>query len=166
MVSMSKYFSGLTAAQADLIEHWQICRRDGGLPTREGLDPGAIKAHLSAISMIEVTPNGGARFRLVGSGLRQIFGREMRGRLLSDLDQTSFEMWSLGLSRALDISEPIGGLIDHGGNSHAWLRLPLRSEQHGAIVLCHDALIPNVRLKKISHTQSNKAVNIDNNIAA
>ncbi|MEO1187496.1 MAG: PAS domain-containing protein, partial [Pseudomonadota bacterium] len=142
------------------------CRCDGGLPSRDCLDPGAIKAHLSEISMIELTDTGDARFRLAGSGLRQIFRREMRGRLLSELDRTTYEMWSLGLSRALDMKQPIGGLIDHGANSHAWLRLPLRSEQSGAIILCHDALIPNVRLKKISHTQSDQCVNIDNTIAA
>lgn len=166
MVSMSTGFAGLTTAQADLVKHWQCCSPGGVLPSRECLDPGAIKAHLSEISMIEVTETGRARFRLAGSGLRQIFGCEMRGRLLSDLAQTTFETWSLGLSRALDIGQPIGGLIDQGNNSHAWLRLPLQSERAGAIVLCHDALIPNVRLKTLSHTQSHKYVNIGRNIAA
>lgn len=166
MVSVSKRFSGLTTAQAELVEHWQYCSRNGGLPSRDCLDPGAIKTHLSEISMIEMTDTGLAKFRLAGSGLRQIFGCEMRGRLLSDLDQTTFEMWSLGLARALDMGQPIGGLIDQGVSSHAWLRLPLRSDRSGAIVLCHDALIPNIRLKKISHTQSSKSVNINNIIAA
>ncbi len=166
MVSKSTRFAGLTKAQAELVEHWQDCSRGTALPSRECLDPGAIKTYLSEISMIEMTDCGQARFRLAGSGLRQLFGREMRGRLLSDLDQITFEMWSLGLSRAVDMGQPIGGLIDQGESSHAWLRLPMRSERSGAMVLCHDALIPNVRLNSHSYTECHKTVNIDRSIAA
>ncbi|MEL7054959.1 MAG: PAS domain-containing protein [Pseudomonadota bacterium] len=166
MVSMSTRFAGLTKAQAELVKHWRDCSRHNDMPSRECLDPGAIKMHLSEISMVEMSDRGEARFRLAGSGLRQLFGREMRGRLLSDLNQTTFEMWTLGLSRALDMGQPIGGLIDQGGTSHAWLRLPLRSEGLDAVVLCHDALIPNARLNAHSHSQSHKSVNIDRSIAA
>lgn len=162
MVTLSNSFAGLTQAQAELVQHWQVCRQNGVLPSRTCLDPGAIKAHLSAISMIEMTESGRAKFRLAGSSLRQLFGQEMRGRLLSDLDQTSFEMWSLGLARALDVAEPIGGMIERETDTHAWLRLPLRSNQSGALILCHDALIPNARLR----VQSNKKVNIDAHLAA
>lgn len=162
MVSLSKGFAGLTRAQTELVQHWQACRRSGVLPSRACLDPGAIKAHLSSISMIEVNESGRAKFRLAGSGLRELFGQEMRGRLLSDLDQTTFEMWSLGLARAFDMQQPIGGLIERELDSHAWLRLPLRSERSGALVLCHDALIPNARLQPQSH----KTVNIGAHLAA
>ncbi|MEO1662013.1 MAG: PAS domain-containing protein [Pseudomonadota bacterium] len=146
MVSLSTRFSGITPAQAELVSHWHAHCADGMLPTRDRLDPGSFKAHLSAISMIEVDASGQTKFRLVGSGLRQIIGREMRGRCLSELDQTRFEMWSLGLARALDEQQPIGGIMTQETESHAWLRLPLRCERHGAIIMCHDALIPNVRL--------------------
>ena len=162
MVSLSKGFAGLTEAQTELVQHWRTCHREGVLPTRACLDPGAIKAHLSAISMIEVMETGRAKFRLAGSGLRELFGQEMRGRFLSDLDQTTFEMWSLGLARAFDLQQPIGGLIERETDSHAWLRLPLRSEGAGALVLCHDALIPNARLRPQSH----KSINIDSHLAA
>ncbi|MEM7328215.1 MAG: PAS domain-containing protein [Pseudomonadota bacterium] len=166
MVSVSKGFAGLTQAQTDLVKHWHKCCHAGVLPTRECLDPGAIKAHLSAISMVEIPASGGARFRLAGSGLRQIFGREMRGRLLSELDRTMFEMWSLGLARALDMGQPIGGVIERGTNSHTWLRLPLRSEATGAIIICHDALVPNARLRAECDSLYIKKVNINHNIAA
>ena len=98
MVSLSTRFSGVTPAQAELVSHWQAHCEHGRLPTRDRLDPGSFKAHLSAISIIEVGASGQTKFRLVGSGLRSIIGKEMRGRYLSELDQTRFEMWSLGLA--------------------------------------------------------------------
>lgn len=166
MVSESTAFLGLTHAQAVLVKHWNACCPDGALPNREGLDPGAIKAHLSAISIVEMAANGRATFRLAGSELRQIFGCEMRGRLLSELDRTTYEMWSLGLARALDMQQPIGGMIEREDNTHAWLRLPLQSEQGGAMVLCHDALIPNARLRPRNGRQSRSLINKTHHLAA
>ncbi|NQY14662.1 MAG: PAS domain-containing protein [Henriciella sp.] len=162
MVSLSKGFMGLTRAQTELVQHWKNCSENSILPCRDRLDPGAIKAHLSEISIIEVSETGRARFRLAGSGLRKLFGQEMRGRELSELDQTTFEMWSLGLARAFDMQQPIGGLIERETDAHAWLRLPLRSERSSALVLCHDALIPNARLRDQSH----KTISISSGIAA
>lgn len=166
MASLSSGFGGLTAAQSDLVQHWQAVRRAGELPTRECLDPGEIKSHLSSISIVTLADGGRSRFRLAGSNLRQLFGREMRGRLLSELDRTTFEMWSLGLSRALEMGQPTGGLIQREEDSHAWLRLPLRSNKSEAMVLCHDALIPNARLKFGYDGQSPKITLSGRNLAA
>lgn len=166
MFSLSTGFSGLTRAQSDLVMHWQNCGDQGHLPARSQLDPGAIRAHLSAISMVEMGSNGLARFRLVGSGLRQIFGREMRGRFLSELEATAYEMWSLGLARALDMQQPIGGLIEGDTDSHTWLRLPFQCERLGTVILCHDALIPNVRLGLDARRQSHKTPAAARNLAA
>jgi hypothetical protein len=162
MVALSKGFMGVTRAQTELVQHWQSCSQNGVLPPRTCLDPGAIKAHLSEISMIEVSETGRAKFRLAGSGLRALFGQEMRGRLLSELDRTTYEMWSLGLARAFDMQQPIGGLIERETDTHAWLRLPLRSERSSALVLCHDALIPNARLRD----QSYRKVSLGSHLAA
>ncbi|MEL7109652.1 MAG: PAS domain-containing protein [Pseudomonadota bacterium] len=166
MISKTTGFAGLTHAQSELVKHWRATCENGALPARECLDPGAIKAHLSAISIIEVSAHGRATFRLAGSGLRQIFGRDMRGRAVSELDQTTYEMWSLGLARALDMGQPIGGMITGDETSHAWLRLPLRSERRGAMLLCHDALIPNARLRSQYNTQSHISLNKTQHLAA
>lgn len=157
---------GLTPAQAALVAHWKLRCLEGVLPSRERLDPGAIKAHLSDVSIIEMSERGQATFRLAGSGLRQIFGREMRGRSLAELDQTSYEMWSLGLARALEVKQPIGGLIERDDKTHAWLRLPLQSERGGAMVLCHDALIPTVRLRSDYARQSHTVLSKTQHLAA
>ena len=166
MVSLSTAYMGATPAQSELVAHWHTCRREAELPNRERLDPGAIRAHLSAISMVEMGVSGRAKFRLVGSGLRQIFGREMRGRFLSELDKTAFEIWSLGLARAIHLQQPVGGLIARDADSHAWLRLPLWCDRLGALVLCHDALIPNARLGLGRNSESRNRAPSGNILAA
>ena len=166
MVSLSTNFSGLTEAQTDLIQHWHACCEVGVLPSRDCLDPGAIRTHLSSISIVQTAADGGTRFRLAGTNLRQIFGREMRGRPMSELDQTMFEMWSLGLARALDVQQPIGGLIKRQADSHAWLRLPLRANRVGALVMCHDTLIPNERLTNRYDRQPHHVTRGGRNLAA
>lgn len=166
MVSLSTDYSGLTEAQTELIQHWHACCRNGALPAREFLDPGAIRAHLSCISIVEVARDGRTKFRLAGTSLRQIFGREMRGRYLAELDQTTCDMWSLGLARALDVRQPVGGLIGRSEDSHAWLRLPLYSDRDGAQVLCHDTLIPNERLTSRFSGQFHRTTLGGRNLAA
>lgn len=147
MRSMSTDFPGLTRAQSDLIRHWRACCRESLLPFREQLDPGKIRAHLSEVSIVELCQDGDARFRLVGSGLRKVFGCDMRGRRLAELDRATFEMWSLGLERSREEQAPIGGMIERTQDTHAWLRLPLRQMGNTVQVLCHDTLIPNSRLR-------------------
>ena len=166
MFDESTSFYGSTDAQSVLIQHWMSCCSMGALPTRAQLDPGAIRAQLSAISMIEILADGCARFRLAGSGLRQLFGCEMRGRTLEELDHETSEMWSLGLARVLEEVRPIAGQIRREHDTHVWLRLPLRSEKQGALILCHDEIIPNQRLvNQYSGKSCNNQYSI-NNIAA
>ena len=166
MFDESTGFYGATDSQSVLIQHWMSCCSMGALPTRAELDPGAIRAQLSAISIVEILADGCARFRLVGSGLRQLFGREMRGRTLEELDGETCEMWSLGLARVLEEVRPVGGEIRREHDTHIWLRLPLRSEKQGALILCHDEIIPNQRLvNKYSDKSYNNQYSI-NNIAA
>lgn len=148
MVSLSTDFAGFTLSQTELLQHWESRRQGLCLPRREDLDPGAIRAHLAAISIVEVEPQGRVRFRLAGSALRDILGREMRGRCIDELDRTIGEMWSLGLSSALEQLRPAGGLIERETDCHAWLRLPLHSTASGALVLCHDTLVPRDRMRQ------------------
>lgn len=166
MFDESTGFHGSTEAQSTLIQHWMSCCSTGVLPMRSELDPGTIRAQLSAISIIELSSEGSARFRLAGSKLRQLFGREMRGRYLEELDPTTYDMWSLGLARVLEEVRPVGGQIRREHETHTWLRLPLRSEKQGALILCHDELIPNQRLVNQYPDKSYNNQYSINNIAA
>ncbi|GAB5454348.1 MAG: motility/cell cycle regulatory protein MopJ [Henriciella sp.] len=166
MVYMSTDFPGLTSAQAELIEHWRTCCHDGALPYREQLDPGQIRAHLSEVSIVEIYNNQEARFRLVGSGLRKVFGRDMRGQKVTDLDRGVLEMLSLGLERSCEEQRPVGGLIERSHDTHAWLRLPLQGPARAVQVLCHDVLIPNARLKGEYNSEFDTRSGSGHNLAA
>lgn len=163
---MSTDFPGFTPAQSDLLNHWRAQHQQGVPPTREQLDPGAIRAHLSEVSIVEVSTRGHARFRLVGSGLRKVFGCDMRGKYLAELGRETYEVWSLGLASALGHERPAGGLIERDDETHAWLRLPLRKNATGALVLCHDSLIPNARLRTEYDSEYNTSAIPPHNLAA
>ncbi len=154
MVSLSTEYGGFTPSQIDLLNHWESCRQGLCLPQRADLDPGAIRAHLASISILEVEPQGQVRFRLAGSSLRDILGREMRGRCVSELDRPTSEMWSLGLASVLEQLRPAGGLIEREDDCHAWLRLPLHSPRGHALILCHDTLVPKERMRLQRRNQS------------
>ena len=166
MVSLSTEFAGFTPSQAELLQHWESRRRGLCLPCREDLDPGAIRAHLAAISIVEVEPQGRVRFRLAGSALRDILGREMRGRCVDELDQTISDMWSLGLASALDQLRPVGGLIERDTDCHAWLRLPLHSAAGPALILCHDTLVPRDRMRLDQRRESHRELRPRHTLAA
>ena len=135
-------FRGLNAAQKEIVSHWYAVRGARDVPLKSDIDPGRLRAHLASISMVEVDLAGRARFRLVGSRLRQILGGEMRGRWLSELEPEKAEMWSLGLASAIEGARPVGGIIDRAHDYHAWLRLPLEpGEGMSRLVLCHDVLV-------------------------
>jgi len=134
-------FAGITAAQQQLIRHWQARRTKAGLVPRESLDPGALRSMLASISIVDMGPDGVGRFRIAGSRLRDIFGMEVRGRLVSEIAGAHGDCYALGLSAALERGEPVGGLIETGGRIHVWLRLPLAGEDGRlSLVLCHDEL--------------------------
>lgn len=158
MLFESNVFSGVTEAQSELVAHWKSKSAGRALPRREDIDPGALRSHLAAISIIEMNATGDIRFRLAGSGLRSILGREMRGRSVHDLEPNVCDMWSLGLSSAIDRGQPVGGLICREKDEHAWLRLPLMSETGGALILCHDALLPKKRA--LISTQNNLSTTV------
>lgn len=145
-------FRGLSRAQKEIIAHWEAVRGDRSLPGKNEIDPGALRAHLASISIIELGPHGEARFRIAGSGLRRMLGGEMRGRFLSELENDIAAMWSLGLDGAIRRAEPVGGIIERTRDRHAWLRLPLEAENGGRnLVMCHDVLLGNRNMERPEH---------------
>lgn len=135
-------FRGITSAQRSIVEYWESQCRTGGLPYRNQIDPGALRAHLSDITIVEMDTAGDMVFRVVGSGLRSILGRDVQGKALSSLNDTVSDMFTLGLSAVMSRKHAVGGVIDREYDRHAWLRLPMLDEHGGArLVLCHDHLL-------------------------
>lgn len=143
-------FAGVTPAQQALVCYWQARRNTQGCVQRESIDPGALRSMLASISLVEIDAGGEGRFRIAGSRLRDIFGTEVRGRLVAEIAGAHGECYALGLSAAIERGEPVGGLIETGGRVHAWLRLPLAGED-GRLsqVLCHDELLTAAELRTI-----------------
>ncbi len=141
MIYESNSFSGRTKAQTAIISYWRSKCLGGQLPNRENIDPGVLRSHLAAISIVEIEPTGSVRFRLAGSEVRAVFGQEMRGRRLQEFTGPVADMWSLGLTAVLDKGAPVGGIIARANDRHAWLRLPLQTANGKSLILCHDMLL-------------------------
>lgn len=162
----SNCFSGLTEAQSSIIAYWHAKRGFDGLPMRTDIDPGVLRRHLAAISIVELESSGDVRFRIAGSEVRSIFGREMRGRRLHDCNGPVADMWSLGLTAVMERGAPVGGIIEREHDCHSWLRLPLRAPTSCGLVLCHDMVIPKSRLVGRNGCDSNTVSHRSRELAA
>ncbi|MDJ0922617.1 MAG: PAS domain-containing protein [Henriciella sp.] len=162
----STRFSGLTKAQTEILSYWHDQRVGGGLPRRDQIDPGVLRSHLAAISIVEVQSDGDMQFRLVGSKLRQVLGCDLSGQRMSNLEGAAADMLSLGLASVLERLQPIGGLIERTRDRHAWLRLPLAVEGRAPLILCHDALLPKVSGTGPESAQSDTISRINQGLAA
>lgn len=126
------------------------------MATRDDIDPGVLRSHLAAISIIEIEADGVARFRIAGSEVRSVFGQEMRGRRLDEFRNEAADMWSLGLTAVLERRAPVGGIIQRADDRHAWLRLPLASRRGDCLILCHDMIM--MKPSKLGHTESQSSI--------
>jgi len=136
-------------AHEALFGYWAGLRKAGRLPGRRDLDPAAIKRLLPTVSLTEPTPDGrDFRIRLAGTGLYDVYGREITGRRLSDIySPVAAETWRAELARVAAEGRPAAGAhsLAWRGASHLsllWLRLPLASD--GAevdMILGYDAVV-------------------------
>lgn len=141
-------FEGLTANQKEIVDYWQEQRRANGVVTRSDIDPGRLRAHLSRVSLLDVTTQDPV-FRIVGSRLRDLLGMDARGRSLSDLPESAAKTWTEGLETACQRGTPFFGFTLRGKVVHAWLRAPLFcSAGRVAQVLCHDELLTEKELRR------------------
>ncbi|MEO0550057.1 MAG: PAS domain-containing protein [Pseudomonadota bacterium] len=166
MTIASAGFSGLTRAQNEILSYWHAQRGMNRLPRRDQIDPGVLRSHLAAISIVEVQPDGDMRFRLVGSKLRAVLGRQISGYCLGELQGAAADMFSLGLSAVLEREAPIGGIIERTRDCHAWMRLPLAVEGAAPVILCHDALLSKREQIGDAGAQSNRVSRINEGLAA
>jgi hypothetical protein len=70
-----------------LIEYWNRLRGDAPLPPAGELSPFDLKPALGHIVLIDVLDDGwNGRFRLYGTKVAETYGRDMTGRLISEID--------------------------------------------------------------------------------
>jgi hypothetical protein len=137
--------------QRDLYDYWRRCARFSAAPSYNDIDPVSIPFHLlPGISIIEAGEGLMAmRYRLAGTRVRDIYGVEVTGRAVFDLDfATKNDYWRAAYRQVILDRIPMQGAVRGpvARRDHLvllWLRLPLAGKC-GDIkrVLGYDAALP------------------------
>ena len=141
-------------AHEELFAYWASLRDGARLPGRAHLDPAGIKRLLPTISLIDVKPDpqGAApsefRMRLAGTGLYGVYGREITGKRLGEIyNSSAADYWRVELGKVVAEKRPAVGVhsLAWRGASHLsilWLRLPLASDGDQVdMILGFDAVV-------------------------
>jgi hypothetical protein len=136
-------------AHEELFAYWASLRRGGALPARRDLQPGAIKRLLPTLSLIDVLREPlDFRMRLAGTGLYDVYGREITGKRLGEVYNTAAaDYWRAELSKVVKEKRPSAGVhnLAWRGASHLsilWLRLPLSTgDGEVNMILGYDAVV-------------------------
>ncbi len=67
------------AATRDVFAYWDKCRGRRLAPDREDIEPGAIRRALGNVFMLDIEAGCGHPFRLAGTRVCALFGRELKG---------------------------------------------------------------------------------------
>ena len=137
-------------AHEELFAYWASRRSSGRLPSRAGIHPEHFKRHLPTVSLIDVEHGCPRtyRLRLAGTGLYSVYGREITGRSLDDIyNSTAADYWRTELDHVVEDRRPAVGVhnLAWRGAPHLsilWIRFPLAS--NGAdvdMILGYDAVI-------------------------
>jgi hypothetical protein len=166
--------------QREIYDYWRSAAGTRPMPGRADLDPALVGHLLPGISLLDVGPRHDAlRYRLAGSRLREIYGIEVTGLSVFDLNlgpRTSY--WRAAFRRVVDEGTPMQGAVKGPvrGRDHIvlfWLRLPLSDDGVRVDkILCYDVGIPVIvgqspeeaeRMPKSGNLVSDKtAVTTDN----
>ena len=137
-------------AHEELFAYWASLRQEGRLPGRADIHPKGFKRHLPNVSLIEVAAGetNDYRLRLAGTGLYSVYGREITGRQLNEVyNTTAADYWRVELDKVVAERRPGVGChnMSWRGASHMsilWLRLPLASNGYDVdMILGYDALV-------------------------
>ena len=87
----------------DLFEYWNRIRGDDVAPLRSQVEPTDLRQILSSVFLLETCEMGRVGFRLAGTRICDLFGRDLRGVSFSDL-------WAHGHD---DIEHTAAGVMSH-----------------------------------------------------
>lgn len=136
-------------AHQELYSYWSSLRHGGRLPGRRDIDPGDFKRLLPTVSLIDVTREPlDFRIRLAGTGLYSVYGREITGKMLSEVyNSAAADYWRAELAKVVQDRRPSVGVhnLSWRGARHLsvlWMRLPLASNGTDVdMILGYDALV-------------------------
>lgn len=129
-----------------LYDYWREQAGSSLAPSRKDIDPAAIPNLLPHVCLIDIE-NGmdDAVFRLAGTRIRDIYGFEITGTSLSEMDWgTRTVYWDAIYRNIVDKCAPMQGVVTGpvAQREHVtafWLRLPLSDDGRRVNkILCHD----------------------------
>lgn len=113
---------------------WADVCRQGRLPRRADFSPLRLGSAVAHVGLIDIIPDEGFRFRLAGTKLRDVYGRDPTGCLLGDLAPDSAgETWNRVMELVARDGRPRCGAGPAPARNASqivvfWLRLPLSSD--------------------------------------
>ena len=137
-------------AHEELFAYWRSLCEDDPAPPRCKIDPAHMKRLLPTVSLIETPQVTGEdyRVRLAGTGLYNVYGREITGRSFSEVyNSAAADYWRSELDKVVSDRKPGVGVhsLSWRGASHlsiVWIRLPLATEGDDVgMILGYDAVV-------------------------
>jgi len=140
--------------QREVYEYWLNQRGAAAMPSRCGFRPSGIVRRLPMVSLVEVLNDPRRyRFRLAGTGLRDVFGEELTGRCLADIGfGEQMDFWRDVYDSVAQSGEPAQGYTKLAWRNkptmiQAWLRLPLAGpDGEVSTILGYDRFLPMERM--------------------
>lgn len=136
--------------QRELFDYWRACARTNPMPSRADMTPAAIPSLLPGVSILDVGKKPEEIiYRLAGTRLRDIFGKEVTGRSVFDLEfGEKRNYWLTVYRKVIDEKVPMQGAIKGpvADRDHVvlfWMRLPLSDDGQAVNkILCYDVTLP------------------------
>ena len=144
--------------QLELYDYWLKKTRGRKMPGRADISPCHIPRLLPHVSLIDVEHNPPRyRVRLAGTRLYDVYGREITGSYVEDLDWgDKSAYWMSAYRRVSKSARPAQGVVrtplkDKDHLVQFWLRLPLSTDGEAvSMILAHDAFVPVSKAVRLS----------------
>lgn len=116
----------LSERARELLAYWQAHRGAEGLPDRSAFDPIALRPYLGYLLVADAEPPAGKdkprrfRYRLIGTDLAEVSGRDMSGRYFDDIyDPTALKEMRYCFGWVIDNRRParVYGTLRHAGRA-------------------------------------------------
>jgi hypothetical protein len=136
-------------ASRAIFDYWINLKHDGAVPLKTEIDPTALCHLLPHLFMAALNPAGSLTFRLAGTRICDLFGRELRGKAFAGVWQETDHLQPVEIAHnVIQAEQP--ALLDvfasNGHLRHAYemLLLPIRSVETAASDRIFGALLPQV----------------------
>lgn len=137
--------------QRQIYDYWLSCARTRSMPSRSDIDPCSMRDCLPQISLIDIEGEmHDFTFRLAGSRMRDVYGLEVTGKRLGELEWgEKRDYWRGVYQSVVENGVPQAGTISGpvARREHVnlfWLRMPLSDDGIRVNkILCHDVALPH-----------------------